>query len=147
SYAEQSMPRATYAAMVTLLDNYTGQLVQKLREHGIAENTLVIFTSDNGPHEEGGNDPAFFNSNGPFRGIKRDLYEGGIRVPMIAQWPGKIKAGSTSDHISGFQDMMPTFAELADTKPPQTDGISMVSALTGGEDQPRHDYLYWEFPI
>ncbi|HLR25865.1 MAG TPA: arylsulfatase [Fodinibius sp.] len=146
-YTKQSKPRATYAAMVTLLDDYTGQVIQKLRERGIAKNTLVIFTSDHGPHEEGGNNPAFFNSNGPFRGIKRDLYEGGIRVPMIAWWPGEIEAGTTSGHISAFQDMMPTFADLSGAEPSQTDGISMAPTLTGEKEQPKHDYLYWEFPI
>lgn len=146
-YSTQSQPRAAYAAMVTLLDRYVGRVLDELRNRGIAENTLVIFTSDNGPHEEGGHDPAFFNSNGPLRGIKRDLYEGGIRVPTIAWWPGTVKSGSTCDHISAFEDMMPTFAELADAAPPQNiDGISMVPTLTGSGVQETHVYLYWEFP-
>src|SRR5699024_3741114 len=145
-YTAQPMPRATYAAMVTLLDTYTGQVLEKLHEYGIEKNTLVIFTSDNGPHEEGGNDPSFFNSNAFLRGIKRDLYEGGIRAPMVALWPGTIEAGSTSNILAGFQDMMPTFADLYGAKTPETDGISMVPTLTGEEEQPKHDYLYWEFP-
>ncbi len=145
-YSDQLRPRATYAAMVTLLDKYVGQLIEKLDEKGLGENTLVIFTSDNGPHAEGGNDPDFFDSNGPLREIKRDLYEGGIRVPMLAWWPGTIKEGSESDHISAFWDIMPTFAELANTQaPPVHDGISLVPTLTGKGKQKKHDYLYWEF--
>src|SRR5690606_9502231 len=112
---------------------------------GIAENSLIVFTSDNGPHREGGADPDFFNSNGPFKGYKRDLYEGGIRVPMIAHWPAKIEAGSISHHISAFWDILPTFAELAEADTPaDTDGISLVPTLLGRE-QESHDYLYWEF--
>ncbi|MFH5884949.1 arylsulfatase [Halalkalibaculum sp. DA3122] len=146
-YAAQPMPRATYAAMITLLDDYVGRLIRKLREQDIAEQTLVIFTSDNGPHSEGGHDPAFFDSNGPLRGIKRDLYEGGIRVPMIAWWPGQIQEGATSDHISAFEDFMPTFAELAGTQPPsRTDGVSMVPTLLDQPGQKERAYLYWEFP-
>src|SRR5699024_4703119 len=146
-YTAQPRPRAAYAAMVTLLDRYVGQLLAKLREQEIGQNTLVIFTSDNGPHTEGGHDPAFFDSNGPLRGVKRDLYEGGIRVPMMAWWPGTVPAGTTSDHISAFQDIMPTVAELAGRQtPPNTDGISLVPTLTGQGTQQQHDYLYWEFP-
>lgn len=146
-YTGQSRPRAVYAAMITLLDLYVGRVLDKLLEQGIAENTLVIFTSDNGPHEEGGHNPEFFDSNGPLRGVKRDLYEGGIRVPMIAWWPGTVPSGTTSDHISTFEDMMPTVAELAGTQPPPNiDGISMVPALRGEGNQQQHEYLYWEFP-
>lgn len=145
-YSDQPRPHATYAAMVTLLDQYVGRLIQKLEEEGLQENTLVIFTSDNGPHAEGGNNPKFFDSSGPLRGIKRDLYEGGIRVPMLAWWPGTIKAGSESGHVSAFWDIMPTFAELAGTHaPPVHDGISLVPTLTGAGEQKKHDYLYWEF--
>jgi arylsulfatase A len=105
----------------------------------------VIFTSDNGPHVEGGNDPVFFNSNGGLKGFKRDLYEGGIRVPFIARWPGKIQPGTQSDHIAAHWDMFPTFCELANvTYEAEIDGISMVPALTG-KKQTAHDYLYWEF--
>ena len=97
---DQEQPRATYAAMVTLLDKHAGQIIDKLKEQGISDNTLVIFTSDNGAElGSGGTDPNFFKSNAPLRGYKRDVYEGGILVPMIAWWPGKIKEGSTSDHF------------------------------------------------
>ncbi|MDZ7691102.1 MAG: sulfatase-like hydrolase/transferase [Balneolaceae bacterium] len=133
--------------MVTLLDQYVGEVLQKLRDRGLTENTLVIFTSDNGPHVEGGHDPEFFDSNGPLRGVKRDLYEGGIRVPTIAWWPGTVQEGAVSDHISAFEDMVPTFAELAGTAPPPNiDGLSMVPELTGKGTQQARDHLYWEFP-
>jgi arylsulfatase A-like enzyme len=144
-YASQPKPRATFAAMVSLLDKHVGDVFTKLKELGIEENTLVIFTSDNGPHMEGGADPLFFNSNAGLRGKKRDLYEGGIRVPMIAWWPGFIQEGSTSNHISAFWDILPTFAEVVDANAPEyTNGISFLPELLGKE-QPEHDYLYWEF--
>jgi arylsulfatase A-like enzyme len=117
-----------------------------LEELGLDKNTIVIFTSDNGPHIEGGADPDFFNSSGPLRGTKRDLYEGGIRVPFIARYPAKINPGSVSDHISAFWDTMATFAELTGTKAVEnTDGISFLPALTGKGEQKQHDFLYWEF--
>lgn len=145
-YAPQAYPHAAYAAMVSRLDAYAGQVLNKLRDLGLDSNTIVIFTSDNGPHQEGGNDPEFFNSNGPFRGIKRDVYEGGIREPMIVSWPGKIRAGTTSKHIGAFWDFMPTFAELAGVAvPAQTDGISFLPELTGKGTQRQHEYMYWEF--
>lgn len=145
-YKPQSFPRAAYAAMVSRLDVYVGQVLQKLREYGIDKNTLVIFSSDNGPHKEGGNDPNYFKSSGPFRGIKRDLYEGGIREPFIAWWPGKIKAGATSDYAGAFWDLLPTFAELAKQPQPKgIDGISIVPALFGQKNAPTHPWLYWEF--
>ena len=145
-YQSQKEPRAAFAAMVTLLDDQVGEIVAKCEELGIADKTLIIFTSDNGAHQEGGADPKFFNSGGPYRGYKRDLYEGGVHVPMMAYWPGKVAAGSESNHISAFWDMMPTFAELAELPVPEkTDGISMVSALTGKGEQMEHPYLYWEF--
>lgn len=144
-YGSQEYPHATFAAMVTRLDIAVGEITKKLRELGLEENTLVIFTSDNGPHMEGGADPDFFNSNGPFRGYKRNLTEGGIRVPTFAYWPGKIKPGSTTDHISGFQDFFPTAAELAGiTINTKIDGISFLPTLLGNS-QPAHDFLYWEF--
>jgi len=146
-YTAQPQPRATYAAMVSLLDSYVGMVLDKLQEEGIDKNTLVIFTSDNGPQFEGGHDPAFFDSNGPLRGGKRDLYEGGIRVPTIAWWPGTVPENTSNDHISAFEDMMPTFAQLAGIAPvPNIDGISMVQTITGSGEQQVHDYLYWEFP-
>ncbi|PWD98980.1 arylsulfatase [Marinilabilia rubra] len=145
-YGSQPEAHAAFAAMITLLDDQVGEIVEKLKELGISENTIIVFTSDNGPHEEGGADPEFFNSNGPLRGFKRDLYEGGIRVPMIARWPGQIEAGAESDHISAFWDMLPTFADLLGVKAPEnTDGISMLPELTGEGSQKEHAYLYWEF--
>jgi arylsulfatase A-like enzyme len=145
-YAPIDEPRAHFAAMVTRLDYQVGDIIDLVKELGIAENTLILFTSDNGAHTEGGADPEFFNSSGPFKGTKRDLYEGGIRTPFIGWWPGVIKAGSRSDHISAFWDMMPTFAELAGIEPPDTtDGISLVPVLTGKGDQAEHEYMYWEF--
>lgn len=146
-YQSQEEPHAAFAAMVDIFDRQVGEVVAKLEELGIAENTLVIVTSDNGPHQEGGADPEFFDSNGEFRGFKRDLYEGGIRVPTIAYWPGSIAAGSRSDHISAFWDIMPTVAELAGIEiDTPIDGISMVPTLLGKpEQQEEHEYLYWEF--
>ncbi len=147
AYTVQSMPKAAYAAMVTRLDRYVGQILEKLEELGIADNTLVMFTSDNGSYTEGGYHYSMHDSNAPLRGGKRDLYEGGIRVPLIAWWPGKIEPGTVSDHISAFEDMMPTFSELAGMRvPPNIDGVSMVPALMGdAENQQQKEYLYWEF--
>ncbi|MGV3558928.1 arylsulfatase [Larkinella arboricola] len=145
-YASQEFPHTAFAAMVTRLDLYVGQILAALKARGLDQNTLIIFSSDNGPHLEGGADPKFFNSGGGFRGFKRDLYEGGIREPMIARWPGAIKAGTQNDYIGAFWDLLPTFAELAGTKAPAAlDGISFVPALTGKGTQKKHDYLYWEF--
>ncbi|MGD9420128.1 MAG: arylsulfatase [Verrucomicrobiota bacterium JB025] len=145
-YQSQKEPRTAFAAMITLLDDQVGEIVAKVEELGIADNTLIIFTSDNGAHQEGGADPEFFDSNGPFRGHKRDLYEGGVHVPMVAYWPGRIAAGSESHLISAFWDMVPTFAELAGVKAPaDTDGHSIVPELLGKGEQPKHKYLYWEF--
>ena len=134
-----------YAAMVTRLDRDTGRIVTLVKKLGLDENTLVIFSSDNGPHREGGNDPDFFDSHGPLRGIKRDLYEGGIRVPLIARWPGMIEAGEVSRHTSAFWDFLPTAAEIAGVEVPTAlDGISYLPTLSGGK-QREHDFLYWEF--
>lgn len=145
-YGTQENPRQAYAAMVTLLDDQVGEIMDKVKELGLEDNTLIIFTSDNGPHIEGGNDPDFFNSNGPLKGTKRDLYEGGIRVPMIAKWPEKIKAGTKSDHVSAFWDIFPTFSEIAEVEVPENlDGVSFLSELLGKSDQKKHEYLYWEF--
>jgi len=146
-YADEDWPEPEKgkAAMISRLDGDIGRIFAKLRERGIDKNTLVIFTSDNGPHKEGGIKPDFFDSNGPLKGIKRDLYEGGIRVPMIARWPGKIQAGSTSDHVSAFWDVLPTLAEAAGVEAPEgIDGISMLGGLLGRR-QRRHRFLYWEF--
>ena len=133
------------AAMITRLDRDVGRLMALLKKLGIDDNTLVFFTSDNGPHREGGADPDFFDSNGPLRGIKRDLYEGGIRVPMIARWPKRIKAGAKSDQVWAHWDLLPTLAEVAGVKPPaDIDGVSMFNALRGRR-QRDHEFLYWEF--
>jgi arylsulfatase A len=138
-------PIAAFPAMAEYLDQGVGEIMHLLKTLDIDDNTLVIFSSDNGPHEEGGHDPEFWNSNGPLNGIKRDLYEGGIRVPFIARWPGNIAPGTTSDHISAFWDILPTCCELAGvTAPENIDGISMLAALKG-KKQKTHEYLYWEF--
>ncbi len=146
-YADKDWPFAEKgkAAMITLMDKDIGRLLDKLKELGIAENTLVIFTSDNGPHAEGGAQPNFSNSSGKLRGLKRDLYEGGIRVPMIAWQPGTIKPNTTSSHISAFWDFLPTACDIAGLETPKNiDGISFLPELLG-KPQPKHDYLYWEF--
>ena len=133
------------AAMITRMDRDVGRLMATLKKLGVDDNTIVFFTSDNGPHREGGADPEFFDSNGPLRGIKRDLYEGGIRVPMIARWPKKIKTGATNDQIWAHWDFLPTAAEIAGIKPPANiDGLSMLNALFG-KKQRNHEFLYWEF--
>ena len=143
-YRYEERPHATFAGMVSRLDRDVGRLLDHLKQLGLEKETLVIFTSDNGPTGAGGADPKFFDGNGPLRGIKFEFYEGGIRVPFIAWWPGQVKAGTTSDHISAHWDMMSTFAELARTKPgTKTDGISMVPAMLG-KKQKQHKYLYWE---
>jgi arylsulfatase A-like enzyme len=145
-YGSQSESHAAFAAMVTQLDDYVGELMAKLAELGIEKNTIVFFASDNGPHQEGGADPDYFDSNGPLKGYKRDMYEGGIRTPMLVMWPERIKAGSTSDHVSAFWDIMPTLAEVAGIESPENiDGISFLPTLLGKKRQIQHEYLYWEF--
>ncbi|WP_044122724.1 arylsulfatase [Segatella baroniae] len=149
---------AQFAAMITRLDAYVGQIMAKLEEKGLADNTLVIFTSDNGPHEEGGADPTFFGRDGKLRGLKRQCYEGGIRIPFIARWPGRIAAGTVNDLQVAFYDLMPTFCELTGVKNyvrkyankalpvDHFDGVSFAPTLLGkNEAQQRHEYLYWEF--
>lgn len=143
-YCSQEYPHATFVSMVRRLDLYVGQIMDLLEELGIEGNTIVMFSSDNGPHQEGGADPDYFNSNGGLRGIKRDLYEGGIRVPFIVSWPEKIDPGRTSEHVSAFWDLLPTLAEIAGVEIGGTDGISFLPELLE-EDQPEHAYLYWEF--
>lgn len=146
AYGTQPEAHAAFAAMVTLLDKQVGELMAKLKELGLDKNTLVIFSSDNGPHLEGGADPDYFDSNGPLRGYKRDLYEGGIREPMIARWMGKIQAGSKTDLVSAFWDVLPTVAELAGAEAPENiDGISFLPTLLNQPGQKKHEYLYWEF--
>ncbi len=145
-YRSVPKPKATFVGMMKHLDESVGKLLDQLRTEGLAENTLVIFSSDNGPHFEGGHHPDNLDSNGPLRGGKRDLYEGGIRVPMIAWWPGKVSPGTTSNHISAFWDLPATACELAGlSEPENSDGISIVPTLTGKTGQLEHDYLYWEF--
>lgn len=132
--------------MVSRLDHGVKQLMDLLEAEGIANNTIVIFTSDNGVHIEGGNNPEVLDSNGPFRGHKRDLCEGGIRTPFIVHWPAKIKSGSISFHVSAFWDFLPTVCDLIGEQPPlETDGISYLPALTHAGDQHEHEYLFWEF--
>lgn len=145
-YGSQPDGHAAFAAMVTQLDDYVGEILSKLKELGLEENTIVMFASDNGPHLEAGADPDFFNSNGPLRGYKRDMYDGGIRTAFIVKWPGMVKAGSRSDHVSAFWDVMPTLAEITGAElPGNTDGISFLPTLMGRKGQKQHDYLYWEF--
>ena len=150
SYFPHRYPRAGYAAMVSYLDEQVGEIVSKLKELGIYENTIIVFSSDNGPTFNGGTESVWFDSAKPFRSDqgwgKAFVKEGGIRVPMIASWAGHIKAGTTSDHVSAFYDMMPTLCELAGIETPATDGISMVPELLGDKQQQGHDFLYWEFP-
>ena len=147
-YLPHPTPHAAYAAMVTRLDQTVGKIRQTLKELGLAENTLVIFSSDNGPtHNVGGADSTFFESAGPLRGLKGSMYEGGLRVPFVAAWPGVIKPGSTNDGRFAFWDLLPTIAELTGQKVPEgVDGISILPALTGKGTQKSHEFLYWESP-
>jgi len=147
-YAQHNWPEPEKgrAAMITRLDGYVGRLLAGLQELGIDRETIVFFSSDNGPHREGGSDPAFFRSSGPLQGFKRSLHDGGIRVPMIVRWPGRIRPGRVSDFVWAFWDFLPTAAELAGVSPPAgLDGISVVPALTGQGSQREHELLYWEF--
>ena len=138
-------PQKGHAAMITRLDRDIGALIAKLKSLGLDSNTLIMFSSDNGPHREGGAKPEFFDSNGPLRGMKRDLYEGGIRVPMLARWPGKIRPGSVTPHVSAFWDVLPTICEAAGLDPPKDiDGLSFLPTLLGSQQEP-HEHLYWEY--
>jgi arylsulfatase A len=140
-----AFPHAAFAAMVSRLDRFVGEVMQAVEAKGLSKNTLIIFTSDNGPHEENGGDPDFFNSSGAWKGIKRDLYEGGIRVPFIAVQPGRIPAGSTQNMPAAMWDLYPTFLQLAGIKNPgNLDGISILPALSGRKQQ-THAFFYWEF--
>ena len=148
AYVSQAQPYATFAAMVTRLDKQVGEIVATLKAQGLDKNTMLFFSSDNGPHQEGGANPDFFKSYGPFRGVKRDLYEGGIRLPLIAYSPGKIKAGVINNQVCAMWDMMPTLAKVAGVKLPKnlkTDGLSILPSLTGKGKQKQHEFLYWEF--
>ncbi|MGY8767727.1 MAG: arylsulfatase [Pirellulales bacterium] len=147
-YLEHPFPRAGYAAMITHLDRDIGQILDRVTKYGLDDNTLVLFSSDNGPTYDrlGGSDSDFFESAGIFKGLKGSLYEGGIRIPLVARWPGKIKAGTESNHISAFWDLLPTFCDVAGVNSPEAiDGISFLPALLGDAKQKPHDYLYWEF--
>ncbi|MHC4252386.1 MAG: arylsulfatase [Planctomycetota bacterium] len=148
-YCGQSHPNAAYAGMVSRMDGSIGRILDLLDELGLSENTLVIFSSDNGPSGEGGQSMEFFKSSGPLSGGKRSLKEGGIRVPTIARWPGRIAPGRTTDHPSAFWDFLPTACELAGVEPPgDIDGISYVPELLGRtEEQRKHEYLYWIWAI
>ena len=145
NYDAQARPHAAFAAMITKLDSDVGRVLDLIKKLGLDDNTYVFFTSDNGPHKEGGGDPEYFDSNGPLRGIKRDLYEGGIRVPLLVKAPGKIPAGKTSAIPWAFWDVLPTIAQITNTpSPANIDGISFVPALEG-KPQKQHEYLYWQF--
>ena len=139
-------PRACYAGMVTRMDKSVGRIMALLKELGLDENTLVIFSSDNGPTNAGGSESGFFENAGPLRGLKGSVWEGGVRNPFIARWPGRIRAGSESDHVCAFWDFLPTCAELLGAQPPAgIDGVSLLPTLLGRpEEQKKHDHLYWE---
>ena len=146
NYDNQLQPHAAFAAMVSKLDSDVGAIVQQVKDLGLENDTYIFFTSDNGPHKEGGADPVFFNSGGLLRGVKRDLYEGGIRVPLIVKAPGKVQAGKVNDLAFAFWDILPTLAQLTATPvPANIDGISFSPALSGAAQTQEHDYLYWQF--
>ena len=147
SYLPNRTPHAAYAAMITRMDRDIGRVMALVKELGLDDNTILMFTSDNGPSWVGGADPDFFASRGPLRGRKAQVYEGGIRVPLIARWPGRIQPGAVSDHPSAFWDFLPTLAELGGGRAPAgIDGLSFAPTLLGrASTQARHEYLYWEF--
>ncbi|MCS7045652.1 MAG: sulfatase-like hydrolase/transferase, partial [Gemmataceae bacterium] len=136
-------------AMVTRMDRTVGRIIDLLRELGLDNDTIIFFTSDNGPAADGagGSDSVFFRSAGPLRGFKGSLFEGGVRVPLIVRWPGQVPAGRTTDHVCGFQDVLPTLCDLTGAKPPpKIDGLSFLPTLLAKGEQRRHEFLYWEFP-
>ena len=146
-YSNENWPQVerNFAALVTRMDRDIGKLLAALGDGGIDRNTLVIFSSDNGPHREGGHDPDYFSSRGPLRGIKRDLYEGGIRMPFLTRWTGRIRGGQVSGQVLAFWDILPSLGELAGVpRPASLDGISVLPALLG-ERRVEHPPLYWEF--
>jgi arylsulfatase A-like enzyme len=146
TYLPHYRPFSAYAGMITRMDAHIGRILEKLDELGLAENTIVMFSSDNGTTYTGGVDAEYFDSSGGLRGLKGSLYEGGIRVPLIARWPGHIAAGTESDHVSAFWDMMPTFADIAGVDgPADIDGRSFLPELLGQAGQDEHDALYWEY--
>jgi len=146
-YTDRNWPQISknYAAMITRMDRDVGRILEKVRQLGIEQNTVIFFSSDNGPYAGSVHSVEFFDSNGPLRGVKRDLYEGGIRVPFIARWPGMIKPDTTTDHLLAFWDFLPTAAELVGLPVPEDiDGISFLPALLG-KPQESHEYLYWDY--
>jgi arylsulfatase A-like enzyme len=146
NYDSQDQPHAAFAAMVSKLDQDVGQVLELVKELGLDDNTYIFFTSDNGPHKEGGADPVFFQSSGPFKGVKRDLYEGGIRVPLLVRAPGKVPAGKVSNQAWAFWDILPTLGEISNTPvPANIDGISHTAVLEGKPQLKQHEYLYWQF--
>jgi arylsulfatase len=148
-YLPHPTPRAAYAAMVSRLDREVGRILDELDALGLAKNTVVLFTSDNGPTFNGGSDSKFFDSAPGMRGLKCSVYEGGLRIPLVVRWPGKVAAGTWTEHLSGFQDMLPTLAEIAgidlDGVALQLDGLSFVPTLGGAEEVAEHECLYWEY--
>jgi arylsulfatase len=146
-YTPHRKPRAAYAAMITRMDREIGRIMRLIEELGLDDDTIVFFTSDNGPTFNGGTDSEFFESAGPLRGLKQDLYEGGIRVPLIARWPGRIAPGTVTDHVSAFWDFLPTLTAIGGAVTPDgLDGVSMLPTLEGRTvEQQRHDQLYWEY--
>jgi arylsulfatase A-like enzyme len=146
-YRSQPTPKAAYAGMIARLDRDVGRILERLESLGLAGNTIVMFASDNGRATEGGSEAAFFRGDLPLRGVKRDLYEGGIRTPFAVRWPGKVAPGSVTDHLSAFQDLLPTLAELAGAPlPDDIDGISFAPTLLGeAKRQAAHEHLYWEW--
>jgi len=146
-YAASRYPLSTYAAMITYLDSQIGKVMDKVKELGLDDNTIIMFSSDNGTTFNGGVNAKFFNSVDSLRGLKMDVFEGGIREPFLARWPGKIKAGSTTDLVSVQYDLMATLAELTGQDAGNTDGISFLPTLLGNyAAQEIHEYIYWEYP-
>jgi len=146
TYSTQLQPHAAFAAMLYRLDQDVARVLKQVKDLGLDDNTYIVFTSDNGAHEEGGADPKFFNSSGPLRGLKRDVYEGGIRVPLIFRAPGRVPAGKVSNEVWAFWDIMPTLGEITSTPVPAAiDGISFEKTIAGKAQKQKHDYLYWQF--
>jgi arylsulfatase len=148
-YLKHPTPRAAYAAMITHMDQGIGQIVERVDDLRLSNNTLILFTSDNGPTYDrlGGSDSAFFRSSGNLRGLKGSVYEGGIRVPLVVRWPGHTPAGATIDAPAAFWDLLPTLCEVAGAVPPKdADGLSLLPTLTGQPQLERREFLYWEFP-
>lgn len=146
NYDSQAQPHAAFAAMVNKLDADVGTIVALIKKLGLENDTYIFFTSDNGAHKEGGADPVYFNSSGPFRGVKRDLYEGGIRVPLIVRAPGKVPAGKSNATPWAFWDILPTFGDLTGTTTPTNiDGLSYAAVLKGQKPAKEHEYFYWQF--